>query len=412
VTNQAGAPLADVRVRVAIPAADMRFVDASTPHKRLETRTDVGGQYRLEIPGLTERTMVSIDAMKPGYRRLAGTLMSGGDPRDVAVGPGIEAEASLILKPALYCAGVVVDEQGKPIPLVETTSKVVSARAYGFIEVTATNPDGSFEIFGYTARKPGQNASSKGTVSFVHPDYVDAEVEDIYTMVPEKRGAMRIVLATGYKVTGTVVDAAGRPVPNAMIKAVRKDGTHRKAALTDAKGRFALRGLSPGLTLLSVRALEIKQKIQMPMALNADKTDLDVRLRAMTLPPDLRKYSILGIQLTDVTPEMKSTYDLRNDRGALILDPGKESARLNIGRIAEGCVFSIVGNKRVGSVREFVDQILAETAGKEAAEFSIRVVYSYTRVDSEGSSTQHMKLTKQDLEQLRVVSEQLSGERP
>ena len=30
VTNEAGAPLADVRVRVAIPAADMRFVDAST----------------------------------------------------------------------------------------------------------------------------------------------------------------------------------------------------------------------------------------------------------------------------------------------------------------------------------------------------------------------------------------------
>ena len=31
--NEAGAPLADVRVRVAVPAADLRFVDASTEHK-------------------------------------------------------------------------------------------------------------------------------------------------------------------------------------------------------------------------------------------------------------------------------------------------------------------------------------------------------------------------------------------
>jgi protocatechuate 3,4-dioxygenase beta subunit len=34
VTDEAGAPLADVRVRVAIPAADMRFIDATTQHKR------------------------------------------------------------------------------------------------------------------------------------------------------------------------------------------------------------------------------------------------------------------------------------------------------------------------------------------------------------------------------------------
>ena len=54
VTDEAGAPLADVRVRVAIPATDMRHVDVSTPHKRLETKTDARGKYRLEIPGIAD----------------------------------------------------------------------------------------------------------------------------------------------------------------------------------------------------------------------------------------------------------------------------------------------------------------------------------------------------------------------
>ncbi len=68
VTDLAGAPLAGARVRVVIPAADMRFVDASTPDRRLETQSDAQGDYRIELTGIAKRTKVSIDAMKPGYR--------------------------------------------------------------------------------------------------------------------------------------------------------------------------------------------------------------------------------------------------------------------------------------------------------------------------------------------------------
>ena len=296
---------------------------------------------------------------------------------------------------------------------MKTTARVVSARSYGFIEVIATNPDGSFEIFSYPAPPAGRNRTSKGAVSFFHPDYIEAEIEDIYALAPEKREAMRIVLGTGYKVTGTVLDVAGKPVPNAMIKAIRKDGTHRKATLTDANGKFALRGLSQGLTLLSARSLEIKQNVQLPMALNSDQIDLEVRLRTIPLPADLEKHTVLGMQLTDVTPELKSAYDLYyDDRGALILDPGKDSDRLNIGRIAEGYVFRVVGNKRIGSVREFVDRILAETAGQNAEEYWVRVVYTFNRVDAAGINTQHLRLTKDDLKHLQGLSNQRAPELP
>ena len=84
--------------------------------KQPVARSDARGDYRLELPGITKRTIIVIDAVKPGYRSLRGPLMARGDTKPFEVVPGTHAEAALVLKPALYFAGVVVDEQGKPIP--------------------------------------------------------------------------------------------------------------------------------------------------------------------------------------------------------------------------------------------------------------------------------------------------------
>ncbi len=118
------------------------------------------------------------------------------------------------------------------------------------------------------------------------------------------------------------------------------------------------------------------------------------------------------MQLADVTPELRSAYDLSDERGALILDPGNDSDRLNIGRLAEGYTFWLVGRTRIGSVREFVSQILAETAGQNADEYTVRVVYNFSTVDFDGTRTATLKLTKDDLKQLQVLSEQLAPEEP
>jgi hypothetical protein len=412
VRSEAGAPLADVRVRVAVPAADMRFVDASTAHKQLEVKSDANGDYRLELPGITKPTTISIDAMKPGYRRLVGTLMSGGDARKLEVAPGAVTEASpLILVPALHFAGTVVDEQGKPILAVKVSADSVFAGGSGGVERTTSHSDGSFELFNYPVKaRVRQNEVTKGAVYFFHPDYIDRRIDDLYAIAPDERESLRIVLGTGRKITGTVFDVAGKPVPNVMIKAILKDGAHRKATRSDSNGKFALRGLSDGLTKFSARALAIKQKIDLPMAINSDKIDLEVRLKTITLPINLKMIAVLGMQLADVTPELRSAYDLFNERGALILDPGRNSGRLEIGRLAEGYCFWMVGDTRIGSVHEFVNQILTETAGREADEYSVRVVYTLSTLNFDGTNTQYLKLTKDDLKHLRSVSDQLANE--
>jgi hypothetical protein len=76
--------------------------------------------------------------------RLVGTLMAGGDENSVDVEPGAVADASLILRPALYFAGVVVDEQGKPIRAVQIAANLTLPRGSAGVERTASNSDGSF----------------------------------------------------------------------------------------------------------------------------------------------------------------------------------------------------------------------------------------------------------------------------
>jgi hypothetical protein len=75
--------------------------------------------------------------------------MMRGDAKHLEIEPGAAVEASLILKPALYFAGIVVDEQGKPIPAVDIAADAKAARAAGVIERTDSNSDGSFELFNY-----------------------------------------------------------------------------------------------------------------------------------------------------------------------------------------------------------------------------------------------------------------------
>ncbi len=195
-----------------------------------------------------------------------------------------------------------------------------------------------------------------------------------------------------------------------MVEGSLTDGSDRKAIVTDADGSFALLGLKKGPTNVVARALAIKQKASLSIGLDADKVGLEVRLRALDLPGDLKKHDVLGMQLADLTPGLKSAYDLYQDRGALILDPGNDYERLKIGELVVGNLFWMVGNRRVGSVREFVGQILAETAGRDAETYSVRVVYRFRSPEFVGTNTQYLQLTKDDVKRLQAVSEALAAE--
>jgi hypothetical protein len=70
----------------------------------------------------------------------------------------------------------------------------------------------------------------------------------------------------------------------------------------------------------------------------------------------------------------------------------------------------MVGNTQIGSVREFVDQLLAEAGGPDAAGASIRVVYSFKTTEMSGTNTQYIKLKKDDIKQLQALSDRFKAE--
>ena len=80
--------------------------------------------------------------------------MAGGDVLDIEAVPGGIREAKLTLKPSLFFKGTVVDESGKAIPRVEIGANANTAFASRAVwKERWSNPDGSFELFNYSADK-------------------------------------------------------------------------------------------------------------------------------------------------------------------------------------------------------------------------------------------------------------------
>jgi hypothetical protein len=192
-----------------------------------------------------------------------------------------------------------------------------------------------------------------------------------------------------------------------MVKATSDQRGHRKATKTDAQGKFTLRGLVAGPTTIDVHAMALNEKAILPITLDGDQHDLEINLQAMNLPANPPTVEVLGMKLTDTTPELRTAFNLFNEHSALILDPGQDSDRLGIGTLAKGFDFWMVGQQRVGSVREFIEQILAEAAKQQSNTYSIRVVYNFKSLDMDGSNTQYLQLTKQDVDELRAALSEL-----
>jgi beta-lactamase regulating signal transducer with metallopeptidase domain len=417
ITDKGGKPVAGAVVRIAMPATEMRHVDEGM----YEDKSDEDGRYEIKLEGLGLATTVSVDALAPGYQRLSGSPRMWAGKVERGVAPGKDAEASFTLQPGLYVKGIVVNEAGLPVPnvrvaananiygLINGTERVVSS---GGVERTRGRDDGTFEVFNFLPEPlESHDVKEKGAIGFHHPDYVPYQVADVYALSEEERTNLRIVLPTGSKAAGIVLDADGKPVADVMVEVFSaKEPDRDKATMTNAEGKFRLEGLKEQDAIIRVHAMKLRQKVAMPVALGQDQENLEIRLEPVAISAEPKSVEVLGMKLADITPELRARYDLYHDKGALILGPGTDSARLGVGELREGYYFWMVGQNHIGSVHEFVEGLLKEVEKSELSQHGYRVVYTFSDVRMVGSNTQYMKLTEEDVSGLREVLKTLDDE--
>jgi uncharacterized GH25 family protein len=362
---------------------------------------------------------------------LADALFEMKVPPDYALAPpSTKPDASAQFK----YAGQVVDERGKPLANVEVqATRRYPSGGMGYLgDGAKTDKNGRFSIIGDngeifivdrtgTSRTLNVARNVPVRIEFRDRDRLYAKIEDVQVLPPEQRGDLHVKLLDGEKVSGRVVDSAGKPVAGAMVQTIfgRKNRAddfeireaYRKAAVTDAAGKFELRGLPPAVADLQVRRMDGAGPILVGR-LEIDLRDAtkigaaEVIAQAFVLPPGKVVHELFGMKLIDADEELRDLLFLYDSDRVMILDPGADSQRLDIGNLQRGDAFWMAGEVRIEDFNEFARTILElceEQKRKGSSRLSARVVYNFDRPDSSGSNTQMMALTDADLVELRAA---------
>lgn len=403
VTNSDKAPVVGALVRAVIPASDLRLEPPLSGSRIYEAHTDGAGAYRITFADIQEPTTASVEVLSPGYVRSSGHPMMGGDHRRSRIAPGGEAQASFQLTPSRYFKGVAVDDDGKPVADALLNAQIVDDSSSGWVESTRTSADGSFELYNYSETVTGRKVNHgavKAPVIVTRPEHVRGMIDDLLAIQEDRRESIRVVLPRGAVVSGRVLNAADAPAVGVLVRAY-SNGNVLKSARTDARGAFQLLGIEKAQVRLSVVSPEMSQKVEAAIQVEGNLSGLILKLQAMDLRATPKTHDVLGLKLTDLTPKLQNAYELFNEKGALIFEPGDDPEHLGIERLARGYVFWMVGNKRVGGVREFLEQVIAEAEAQPAMPAPVRVVYEFHSEDGDGNNTQYLKINQSDIDQLK-----------
>jgi protocatechuate 3,4-dioxygenase beta subunit len=241
-----GEPVEDAAIRASLVTAARQAGDIE------DTRSGKDGAY--ELTGLAT-----------GTYKLAVTSDRGVAPRD---GYSVDLTSAtvtkdLVLDDSATIRGTVVDTQGTPVPDVDVFADPHGAHAYGDHRKSQT--DGSFVIDGLrpggyrvVARRDYDDLRKPGTND-------DAEQGERVTVAAGQTASVRLVVEpqTG-RITGTVVDADNKPVPDAYVSAARESDAagapissvrdtrwgDDQPALTTPEGKFTLGPFGSGLYTL------------------------------------------------------------------------------------------------------------------------------------------------------------------
>ena len=209
-----------------------------------------------------------VQASKPGYRSCDAIGRYGGAISWFGLRPGHQQGASFVLRPGLYVAGIVVDEQGSPLGGVHIDSG--STDEY-YIGPAQSDRNGRFEIFELPPRPPNFLAvKGPPELTFELPGFWSKKIDALYGLDDETLRNLRIELQRGKTVSGRLLDAAGKPVPTTLVEILAGKNRIRRTKVTDNAGCFQVAGLPRGEALLRAHAISIRQKARMSLVVDRD----------------------------------------------------------------------------------------------------------------------------------------------
>lgn len=244
VTDGAGAPVPDAAVLVYTHIA-------GNPNERqnFPARTAADGSYRVDGLAACLRTTLLVDA--EGYAPVSLE-------RNVPLAAGATDRWDVRLFRGATIEGRVVGENGSPIEGATFTLGPPGTFPPPQARVTRSRPDGRFLVEGvalgevvWRVRADGWYDPIVEAMQF-DPYRSEAAGRKLRLATEGERKLLDVSMKRGIPVTGSVVDAEGRSVAGARVSVTYDrrggeiDGAAGPFADTDARGRFAFAGLTPG----------------------------------------------------------------------------------------------------------------------------------------------------------------------
>ena len=154
----------------------------------------------------------------------------------------LPAEYTIELDPAMVVGGIVVDEEGQPVPDVQIMVQ------------TAGNRPGQRENIDFQTCPVTNHEDGTWTCSYIPRDCTNelhlilkkpgfAVTFPIVPMQQVDRLKLMLVINRGFTITGQVTDSSGQPIRDAEINTLDGIQAARQAAITDEKGCFSLAGV-------------------------------------------------------------------------------------------------------------------------------------------------------------------------
>jgi RNA polymerase sigma factor (sigma-70 family) len=214
--------------------------------------TDNDGRARIPVPVPPSGSEMAVLAHKVGFAPMRSVM------RRVNVVERIPATYILALFPVDTIAGIVRDEQGKPVagvevaPIIWTRSDVARQSREDFEEPVSVRTDEQGRWL--WDELPAGLEPGRVSFRFSHPDYQRLEL-------PAEKGLeivranVPLILPRGLELTGRVIDSAGRAIAGARV--LRGSSLWLYDAVwvqSDDHGRFRFVHAPPGAAILTAQA--------------------------------------------------------------------------------------------------------------------------------------------------------------